>query len=118
MLDRLKTRWWYVYLATQVVGLFHAFYPLLFHYRHTVGRILILPLLPGGVIAMMLDWMWRGHSWALLVHVPPLQTRDEVFIGVATLIINCVIFALVVLVVRWAVRVRKNSWRKNAYTFD
>jgi len=117
MLKRVKSRWWYVYLALQLVGLFHAFFPLPFHYRHVVGRYAILPLLPGGPIALMLDWVIRSGGF-VLYRIPPLRFIDELLIGIVTLAINCGLFALLIVLVRWAVGVRKRSWRSNAYSID
>jgi hypothetical protein len=124
VLDRLKTRWWYFYLATQAVGLFHAFYPLSYRYRHTVGRFAILPLVPGALVAYMLDWLIHVHGWTTHA-VPQMKTIDEWFIGLMTLAVDCVFFAAIILIVRWVsafvrrvLQARRNSWRKNAYTLD
>jgi hypothetical protein len=111
MLKWVQSRWWYLYLPLQAVGLFHLFYPLPFHYRHGVGRLTVLPLMPGGPIAFWIDWMVRGGSLNL-------HRVDEWAIGTLTLTINCVIFAVVVAALRWSARTRHNSWRKNADTFD
>lgn len=117
MLGHIKSRWWYPFLAVQAVGLFHLLYPLSLHYRRTVARFAILPLLPGGPIALVLDWFLHERHW-MLRDVPKLKALDILFISCVTLVINCGLFALAILVVRWIVRVRRNSWRKNAYTFD
>jgi hypothetical protein len=112
MLAHLKSRWWWPYLALQAIGLFHLFYPLPFHYRHHFGRLAILALVPGGPTAIALDWMI--HGWKI---IGP-NAIDDVFIGAATLLINCALFALLIVVVRWAVRVRKNSWRTRVNSID
>jgi hypothetical protein len=124
VLERIKSRWWYVYLASQGIGLFFAFYPLSYHVRHTVGRFAILPLVPGVLLAYVLDWVIRVHGWT--THTLPQMTAiDGWFIGLITFAINCVFFAFLILMVRWgsafvrrALQARRNSWRKNANTFD
>ncbi len=117
MLDRIKSRWWYPYLALQAVGLFHGFYPLPWHYRHTIGKVMMLPMVPGGIIGLMLDWIMR--TGRLQLHgTPPLRVADDCLIGVITLTVNCSLFAVIIASAKWAARVRRNSWRKNAYTFD
>jgi hypothetical protein len=92
------------------VGLFHLFIPLPSYYRQHIGRFFILPLLPGGPIAMTIDWYTHGRI------VP--RVFDQILIAVITLSINCGLFALVIAVVLRAVRIRQNSWRTNANTFD
>ncbi|HEY5331890.1 MAG TPA: hypothetical protein VIJ79_18565 [Acidobacteriaceae bacterium] len=112
MLARLKSRWWWPYLALQAIGLFHLFYPLPSHYRHHFGRLAILALVPGGPTAVILDWMIHGRK------IIGTAIGDEVFISVITMLINCTLFALLIVVVRWAVRVRKNSWRTRVNSID
>ncbi len=43
---------------------------------------------------------------------------DDILVAIVTLLINSGLFALVFGIVSWALRVRKNSWRANAYTRD
>jgi hypothetical protein len=101
-------RWWSIYLALQLAGLFHLFFPLPYHYRHTLGRLFVIPLLPGGPLAMGLDlYVFRRTG--------PTPS-DDILVAIVTLLINCGLFALVIGVASWAVRVRRSSWRANAYS--
>ena|ERR1700756_1083091 len=105
-----KFRWWSIYLTVQLVGLFHLFVRLPYHYRHTLGRLFVLPLLPGGPLAMWLDLYVLGRT--------RLALPDDILVAIVALLINSGLFALVFGIVSWALRVRKNSWRANAYTRD
>ena len=101
MLERIKSRWWYVYLASQGIGLFFAFYPLSYHVRHTVERFAILPLAPGVFLAYMVDWVIHVRGWTTHT-LPQMKAIDGWFIGLMTFAINCAFFAVLILVVRWA----------------
>jgi hypothetical protein len=103
-----KFWWWSIYLALQLVGLFHLFVLLPYHYRHSLGRLFIQPLLPGGPLAMWLD--------SYVLRRTRLTLSDDFLVAIVTLSINCGLFALAIGVVSWAGRVRKNSWSANSYT--
>src|ERR1700744_1992640 len=107
MLRARKLRWWSIYLALQLAGLFHLFVPLPYHYRRSLGRLFLQPLLPGGPLAMWLD--------SYVLRRTRLTLADDVLVAIATLLINCGLFALAIGVVSRAVRSRRNSWRANAY---
>ena len=46
-----RTKYWWPYLAVQAVGLFHLFYLLPLHYRHVVGRWVMVPVFPPFAVA-------------------------------------------------------------------
>jgi hypothetical protein len=91
----VKTKWWWPYLGIQAIGLFHFFYPLPFHYRHTIGKWASLPVLPGVSIAWVADLCIREHSLTQ-ISIQRLEVVDYCFIIVITELINCGVFALAV----------------------
>jgi hypothetical protein len=87
-------------MAIQAIGLFHLFYPLSFHYRDTVGKLATFPILPGALVAMTTDFAIRSGSLTT-IRVRSLTLSDKAFIVIVSELINCGIFAILVLLAGW-----------------
>ena len=95
-----RTRWWLPYLTIQAIGLFHLFYPLPYHYRHTVAKWAASPVLLGFEVGYTADTCFRDHRITNL-YAQRLTLVDNCFIIFIAELINCGLFALAVLIVRY-----------------
>ncbi len=101
MLKQTKTKAWAMYMALQAIGLIYLFTPLPVWFEHNlIVRRVILAVIPGSVPAIALDFMKRQRfAFAPL---------DIALITVITLVIDCGLFAVVLLLADMIIK-RRNA---------
>ena len=92
----VKTKWWWPYLTIQAIAIFHFLYPLPYHYRHTVAKWAALPVMPGVLAAWLADACIRSGSVTRIFFYPP-KLADTSFLLIGGELINCGLFAVVVM---------------------